>query len=161
MATINNAKTIRRIIEDASIQLQHDQVPKELASKVVPVLVANPRRVATFNRANRATNSTGGTIYTCSAINETYLTAVTLGVIKDATSQSLFSSITCVPKGSSSRALIEIPGITLTAQSEVVTLSLNPPILLEKSSTITMTATNATGNIQVSGTAIGYETEGE
>lgn len=109
----------------------------------------------TVIKGNSATNATASTIYTTPTDRDFYLTSATLSVIKDATSTSVLSSITMYVDGAVVLPL-KISGITLTPQSESVTISYPFPIRLDRGTIITCTATTNIANIRVDGVITGY-----
>lgn len=146
MATINNSDTIRRILDDAGIQTSIDDVPKELASKVVPVLISNPISETVIKSGSSST--TGGfTIYTTPSNKDFYLTSIQFHVIKDVVCNMATGSVTVlgVKEGRTAEALSRLGVITLTAQDDVVAVAFPNPIKLDRDSTISSTVSYAAG----------------
>jgi len=160
MATIYGSELKRELIDAARIQVSKDRVPSEIADKVIPVIEVNPKLLRRCNiiRANDALNATAATIYATPADKEFYLVGACLGVIKDVTSQSVATDIRIVVDGRTDRILV-IPGITLTVQNSIVSLSLPFPIKVDKNTNITINNSNAAANIKASGSIIGYTVE--
>lgn len=134
-----------------------DIIPSQLAEKVVPVMEVNPKMLRRCNivRGQEAANSTSGTIYTTPADKDFFMVACQLGVIKDVTSTSTLSTLRATIDGVQQK-LLEIPGITLTAQSAVVSLSFPDAIKIDRNTAIVITASTNVANIQTVGTIIGY-----
>jgi len=157
MANINNSQLSKELIDGAKIQTSFDKIPTQLADKVVPVMEVNPKLLKITGVVKNASisNATGGTIYTLPTDKDFYLTDCALSVIKDATSTSVGSDLTAVMDGQTIY-LLSVPGITLTAQNQTVTLSLKNPLKLDRGSLIRATASTNVANIKYSGTIYGY-----
>jgi len=156
MARINNSDTIKRILDDAKIQTAIDNVPQELASKVVPVLIANPLRVV--NVTGNGTKLTTGqyTIYTTPSDKDFYLTNASLHNQSDATADNTFITLDCTMKGQNSANLLRMGKITLTAFSGSISHNYFNPILLERGTTISLNTTFTAGVSQTDATIQGY-----
>lgn len=157
MATIHNSELLRELRQAVSLQQGKDPTPVKLADTIVPVVEVNPRyaRIVTFAKNGNATNATATTIFTSDANVDTFITAVTLGVIKDVTSTSTVSAIEVYINGAAVN-LIRIPGITLTVQSEMTTLSLNPPVKIDKNTTVRVTNATNVANIRAEACVMGF-----
>lgn len=155
--TIQNGDMRRKLSED--IRATNPALLSQLLTDYnVPTILINDDVYyadESFSEHTTATNDSSEVIMTTDSVKDTYISSVTLGVIKDTTATSTLSAITCVIRGVT-KTLVSIPGITLTAQSEMVSASFSPPIKVDRSSAITMTATTATGNIKNSGSVSGF-----
>lgn len=155
--TIQNGDLRRKISEDIRAT-NPGLISNLLTDYNVPVLLINDDvyySQESFCEHTTAVNDASEVIMTTNSIKDTYLTSVTLGVIKDVTSDSTLSAITAVINGVT-KTLISIPGITLTVQSEVVSASFSVPLKIDRSTAITLTATTATGNIKNSASVAGF-----
>jgi len=161
MANINSSDWTRKVIK--AINAQAVQViPTEIKNDVQLTLETNPAlyRRANFSRSASGVNSIATAIYTLPDDKDFYLTNIWLGVIKDALATSTVSAITGVLWGDSTAyALISIPGITLTAQSNTLSQSFAFPLLMARGSQFIITCTTNVGNIKASGGIIGYFAE--
>jgi len=134
------------------------RMPPAITDYVVPVILVTDEvyyAEESFTISGTASNSTTTTILTTDSVKDTYINSVSLGVIKDVTSTSILSTIQVVINGAT-RSLIEIPGITLTAQSQTISASFPIPIKIDRSSTITINNSSATSNIRASGCVGGF-----
>lgn len=127
----------------------------EVSDEVVPVIIIE--RNHNIVRSQTFTNATAATIYTTPTDKDFYLEALTLSVIKDATSQSTLTDIRAVIDGVS-QLIARISGITLTAQNQTITLS-GLKIKVDRGTNITLNATSGVANIKCDGSIIGYTVE--
>jgi hypothetical protein len=104
-----------------------------------------------------ATGQTSNTIYTTPTDKDFYLVGATLSLIKDATATSTLSALKVYINGVQT-TLMQIPGLTLTAQSQSMAFSF-PEIKIDRNTAITITNTTNISNIYLSGTIIGYTIE--
>ena len=155
--TIQNGDLRRKISEDIRAT-NPGLISNLLTDYNVPVLLINDDiyySAESFSEHVSVANDSTEVIMTTDSIKETYITAITLGVIKDVTATSTLSSITAII-GGVTKTLASIPGITLTPQSEIISVSFSPPIKVDRSSAITLLATTATGNFKNSGCVAGF-----
>lgn len=155
--TIQNGDIRRKISEDIRAT-NPSLISNLLTDYIVPMMLVNDDvyyAQESFSEHTTVANDSSEVIMTTDSIKDTYIVNVTLGVIKDATATSTLSAITAVI-GGVTKTLISIPGITLTAQSETVSASFSPPVKVDRSSAITMTATTATGNFRNAGSVQGF-----
>lgn len=159
MAKIHNSDTIKRILDDAGIQTSRDSVPQELASKVVPVLISNPKyqlKTAFVLRPDDALE----TILSTSATKRTFLMAMHLCVSKDASSDSTDCRIAGTPKGDKEKTLLQLTLEPTTAgQGLQTSLVLPIPLEMKKGTSISMVNNSATASIDISAIIYYYEVE--
>jgi hypothetical protein len=157
MAQIYNSDLTKELIEGAKIQTAFDVVPNQIAEKVVPTMEVNPKILQKLNYAhsNTATNATSVTIYTTPTDQDFYLSAVTLSLIKDVTSTSVKSAVTATINGVA-QDLLSIPGITLTAQTAQISLSLPRDLKIDRGTNIVVTNSTNVANILATGVIFGY-----
>lgn len=161
MAKINKIETIKRIMDDAGIQTSTDDVPKELASKIVPVLISNPdlkKYESVIESAGR--NTTGSSvIYTTPIDKDFYLTDVYLQNQSDSTADNTIISLSVTQKGKANKFIIYMRKLTTTAFDHMISRKLDPPIRLERGSTITSASTFTAGASETTGSIIGFIVE--
>lgn len=161
MAQINNSQLSKELIDGAKIQTSAEQIPTQLAEKVVPVMEVNPKmlRICNIVKRQTTTNSTSGTIYTTPTDKDFYLVSCSLNVIKDVTATSLFSTITCTIDGLATQLLM-IGGFTLTVQDRGIAESFSKtPIKIDRGTNITCTNSTNVGNVTAIACIKGYTTE--
>lgn len=154
---VQNGDIKRKLSEDVRAT-NPGLMPELMADYYVPMILINDDiyyAQESFSEHVTVANDSSEVIMTTDSVKDTYISSVTLGVIKDATSTSTLSAITCVINGAT-KTLVSIPGITLTVQSEVISASFSPPIKVDRSSAITLTSTTATANIRNAGTVSGF-----
>lgn len=158
MATIHNTDLTKELRDGGKLQQLSDIIPSQLADKVVPTMEVNPkffRRTNIIKRA-AATNATAATIYTTPADKEFFLTGASLSVIKDATSTSTSTYIQSTDSNGMTFEILDIPSITLTPQSETISVTLANPILLKKGQSITVNNSTNVANINTQAVIYGY-----
>lgn len=145
------------IVERAARTLnskQGDFLPDEVAG---PVAIIPLLPVLRIIRRAAATNTTNTTIYTTPDDQDFYLVGANLGMIKDATATSIVSRINVTLADGLNVNLLEIPGLTLTAQSAQLTQSWPlPGIKLKRGSAIAVQNTTATANVTAIACIQGY-----
>lgn len=163
MAKIYNTECTKGLANNAGIQISVDKVPNELAEKIVPTFETNPRLVRDQRVLASAVRTTTGdaTLFTTSSINETYVTGLIFGVIKDATCDKSSGHITISTTiGGASTPLAAIPVLVTTAQSEILTITFAHPIKIDKGVTVVFALCSYTAGLCMrSGTIYGYEKE--
>jgi hypothetical protein len=128
----------------------------EVIDAIQPVVEVGRRHINIIRNAT-ATNSTSASIYTTPADKDFYLTSASLSVIKDVTAVSVRSDIQAFGADDGiTRQILTISGITLTPQSETISISLPFPFLVKRNTSITTNNTSATANIVQSATITGY-----
>jgi hypothetical protein len=145
------AKDVQRIFNFK----QADTLSPDVGNIIVPVMPI--QRVCDIVKSV-ISSSVQATIYTTPTNADFYLSSCTCGVIKDVTSTSTSSSIIIQINGLAVR-VIAIPGLSLTAQQNVTSVSFPIPIKCDRNSTITINSSTAVANILNSGQIIGYLVE--
>jgi len=157
MATIYNTDLTKAIAREAGVQTARDNIPSQIAEKVVPVIDVTPRqnRVCDIVRLGACSNATSATIYTTPADRDFYLVGASISVIKDITSTSTTSNLRVTINGVA-QSLLSISTATLTIQTAQNSISLPVPIKCDRNSTITLTSDTNVANFKIQGTIIGY-----
>lgn len=136
---------------------QQIEAPTTVSRVISPVVeVGRPLVRAISGSAN---NATGGTLYTCSDSKDTYLTSACLATIKDASSTSTSSYISVVTENGVTVLIVDIPSITLTAQSLGLSHTFIYPIKLKRGSNINIANTTAVANITTIGSITFFEVD--
>jgi hypothetical protein len=161
MAQIYNSDLSKELIDGARIQVSSDYIPNQIADKVVPVMEVNPKLLRTsypFTLLSSLANATSVTIYTCSTTKDTYITGATLSMIKDVTATSTGVSLNVMDDLTGlTNPIINIAGITLTANAQSESITISPPIKLRKGSNVTITSTTNVANVVAKAALIGFE----
>ena len=133
MAQIHNSDLSKELREGAKIQLSFDNIPNQLAEKVVPVMEVNPKLLKYANIVKSATvNNTTTTLYTTQDGRDFYLTAFMVGCDSTVTRY-----ITITVDGAS----VNI-GTTNNSGGNMM-INLNTPIKIDKATNITGTSGGA------------------
>lgn len=159
MAYIDNSETKKELDEAIRGNAQTNLSPSNVAGQVIPVININPKHSRRCN-ITRATSATGssGTIYTAPTDKDFFIVACSLSVCKDVTATSTNSDINVTIDGATN-PILSIAGLTLTAQSESVSLCFNSPIKIDRGTSVTISNTTNVANIRTRGTITGYTTE--
>lgn len=157
MATIHNTDLTKELKEGAKLQQLRDVIPSQLAEKVVPVMEVNPKLLRRCNvvRGQEAINNTSGTIYTTPTDKDFFLVACGLGVIKDATSTSILTTLRATIDGVSQK-ILSIPSISLTPQISTISNSFPTPLKIDRGTSILLVNSTNVANITCSGSIVGY-----
>jgi len=160
MATIYNSDLSKELQEGGRLSVR-DKMPNELADKVVPVMEVNPKvlRRINWNFAGAATNATSTSLGTISSTKDTYIVAASMSLSKDVTAVTTFVRLNAVMENGQTVVLCPIGCLTLTAETHDMAVSFPFPIKLKKGTSITVTASSATGNFNVFASAVGYEVD--
>lgn len=144
MAQIQNTSTAREIRQALGLS------PLEQPSMPSPVVNVNPKdyRITTRIAVASATTSGTQTAATTDANKVTYITGLTLGIIKDATCDIATGSISVVTTiDGVAQSITGIPVLTLTAQNNYVEIIFANPLKIDKNVTITLTGSYTAGNM--------------
>lgn len=141
MVKINNTELTKGIVKNAKIEQGLEQVPDELASKVVPVMETNPQLLRTINVIKNQNGA--GTIYTTPTDKDFYLTSASLSVTGTG-AVSGTGTITAFPKGQASTIMCAclVESVAGAADSNSNTITFPFPILLERGSVIAATSSS-------------------
>lgn len=152
-----NSEIIQEIRNAAKSQPGTKEViPSELSRVIIPVIEVNPKLTKTaIGYFAAAAGSTSATIYTTPSDQDFYLCSAQLSTIKDVTSTSNQSKIVIVQNGRSV-TVCAISSITLTVQSECISVSFPHPLKCDRGSTITVQNSSATATIRSDGQITGY-----
>lgn len=156
MVEIQSKEAIDKMSEELKVQPAL-LLPRELGKMIVPTYEINPDKMITrVTSAERAT--TGTTVMTTAhATKNTFLVGATLtgqaDILSDGTS---FGLIVTLP-GQSIQNILKLSKITLTVYSGQISIAFPEPILLEKSSSISISHTFTVGAQVIGGTAMLHE----
>lgn len=136
MVTINSQEMKKAFSDSTKTQLseQPNQVDNRM---VIPIVDITPIKHKYANVLKRQQGATTVTLHTTPTTGDFYLTSLCLSMIKDNTSTSVSSSIE-VTVGGVAINIVEIRGVTLTAQSDTIVMSFPIPIKCDRNTTIRM-----------------------
>ncbi len=123
---------------------------------IQPVINISPR--CNICKGASAINATSAGIYTTPSDKDFYLASALLSVIKDVTSTSTLTSILAFIDGVQ-QSILRIGGISLTPQSDVVALSFNIPIKIDRNTAITVSNSTNVANVTAQATIQGFTVE--
>lgn len=160
MANIYNGDLKRELISAVGIQTAREQVPNQIADKVVPVIDVNPNSHRIINIITTSyANNANATIYTTPTNKDFYLTSVVLCRTKDAASDDTYSFLGGTIEGAQV-SFIRLSGITLTAQQQEVAINYPLPVKIDRGTTITLSKTSTTVGVNnLTGSISGYTVE--
>lgn len=150
MAKIYNSDCIKGLQKNAGIQQNVDKTPNELAEKIVPTFETNPLILTPMNVVAAAGSAASGTttIYTTPSVNDFYLTNMNVAYTCNAASDNnqIFARVT--PQISNAiTTILKLVRETGAAGSDHAQITFNPPLLLAKNSTITLSGTFTAGTM--------------
>lgn len=133
-----------------------DFFSKEVGDKLIPVVPII--ECSNIVRAGLCINATSQAIYTTPTDKDFYLTAATLSLIKDATSPSTYSILSCYVNGASYN-IFSLPCLASTAQTLSISNSFPFPIKVDRGTAITIFNQSATANHTSAANITGYISE--
>ena len=150
----NNSVKLTEEIKKAGGLSELTGYPRSIGETFVPAIEMNPKLLREITLSKSAVGGTS-TIYTTPTRKDFYIVAAVLGVNKLAadtgTDAVLFST-----KNGQVTTILNIPGITLTADKQVISISLPIPMKLDRGVNIVSDATNIT---RVSAIIYGFEVD--
>ena len=162
MARINRSDVIQKAVSELAISISEDKIPNETLDKVQLTFGLN-RQFSNFIVAS-GSSTTGAfnlVLPTTSPGSETYITAVNLGLIKDAACDVATGGITLtIPPDNTGQSvgIIAVPVLTLTAQNDNITMSLPYPLKVKNTSTCTVGGTYSLGTMRRNASIVGFTT---
>lgn len=162
MAQIHNSDLFKEVRDGIKAQQLRDIIPNQLADKIVPVMEVNPKLFRRCNITRGVSKTTSGTqtIYTTPSDREFYLVGIMGGLAKDAVCDVATGriQISAIINGDT-QSIMDLPVLTLTAQSLTNSISLSDPIKVDKNTAIVISGTFTAGAMSRTGTIIGYTVE--
>jgi hypothetical protein len=162
MATIYNSDLTKELIKGAKIQTGRDNVPSQIAEKVVPVMEVNPKLLKETD-AGGAGYSLGSSTYvilytTPSTGKDFYLTDYTFSFVKDVACDTASGPITLqVSKNGANFVVSRSMVLTLTAERETISGTLKQPIKVDRGTNISLIfGTHTAGTYIKSGVVTGF-----
>jgi len=150
-----NRDITNTIVDNLKMNPITDVIPKTVIPSIQPTFDVDSYHERALIESQPAINAVGAAIYTADSINDTFITAVSLSVIKDVTSTSTNSTVTATVMGVA-KILLALESLTLTPQAEAITLTFKHPIKVDKGFSINVNNSTATGNISARGSIIGF-----
>ena len=137
----NNSALMNEVRDVYKLQLGRDKFPKS----VIPVVDVNPKhaRIINLHRESIRTTTGTGTMYTTSAIEDTYLTGFTLTLQADVTCDNTSGAFFVTIDGASRPT--RISKLTTTATSMTLSHTFAYPLKLDRNTTITLGSTFTVG----------------
>tara|TARA_Y100000310_G_C20676941_1_gene813641 strand:+ start:2217 stop:2702 length:486 start_codon:yes stop_codon:yes gene_type:complete len=154
MVEIQNSKIVDSISEKVK-ESNLNLIPRQLANSVQAVIDVGRNIDQHFIESTKSTSSGSTTIVSTPTNKDFYLTSCSLGLIKDAASDNVAADLRATVNGTV-EFLLQIVGITLTAQETHLTVSFPEPIKLDRGTAIKIQGTATAGNFHKTGTITGY-----
>lgn len=157
MVDMQSKEVIDKVSDELKVQPAM-AIPKALAEKIQLVYGVNPTRI--INVMERAEVSATGTtaIFTTPTDRDFFLTAYYFNCSATAAADNTVYTLAFSPEGKASES-VRFPKLTLTAGNERIVMNYNPPIKLERGTTITMGTTFTVGAVVRQATIFGYTTD--
>lgn len=162
MPDITNSDLITELIKGAGLQAGIGKIPRKISDIVIPTLEVNPRLLRFCNisaSANSTASGTSLTILSIPAGYKFYCVEAFMRILKDATNDAAdhISALRATIEGQTLRTILAIPTLTTTAQDAGLTTSLNPPLVIDAGTSITLShATFTVGKYTKIAGVIGY-----
>lgn len=133
-----------------------DQFSDDVSSNLVAVVPVLP--VTRIVRSNSRPTTGASTIFTTPTSKDFYLTGAMLTVAADAACDTTEQWLSVVIEGVTYR-LLSVQKLTLTAVQEVVPMTFNPPIKVDRGVAISINQSFTVGAAQIGATIYGYTEE--
>jgi len=158
MAYIDNTQTKREIDDAIRGNSVSNVAPGQVSNDVQLVCDVNPKNYRKINvvKSGQASNSTATTLYTTPIDKDFFLTNAAISVNKDITATSIESAIVLTLEDGTSTSILNIGGITLTPQSQCMSISFNNAVKLKRNSTIVIINSSNVANILTKVNIMGY-----
>lgn len=133
-------------------------VPRTIGNTIIPVIEVNPKVVKTGAvKTGYRTTSGGVTMLTTPAAQDLYVTDVSFSIIKDAACDLATGPIQITGTINAGQvSLIEIAGITLTAQSNTQQVHFSHPIKMDRNTSISITNQTYTAGVMIRTCTLSY-----
>lgn len=151
---LKNSRIKNSFIDVLGLNPIQDRIPDTVIPSVQPVFNVGATRCDVCRYAD-ASNSTAVTVYTTPVDKDFYLSSVVLSVVKDATATSVRSAVVVRVDGTDQR-VISIPGFSTTAQNQTVSITLSPPIKVDRNTVVSLTNSTNVANVTASACIQGY-----
>lgn len=158
MVAIQNTEVIQSVREAARLSLS-EGFPTQLQGNIVPVVDVTPDFHKKSIISSSSPTTTGATtILTTDAERFTYITAVQLGLVKNATCDVATGviAVTGVIDGTTT-TIAAIPVLTLTAERADIQIQFREPIKLDRNTAVSLTGTFTLGAMARTATVARYE----
>lgn len=157
MVSLNSSDAIQRFVDDARLQSSQG-IPTQLKNDIQPVFEINPRitRPTEIVKYASLSNATAANMYANTPSDKDfYITSASLSMIKDATATTTQVSIN-VPINGAATNLLTLPGITLTAQNQSISISFHHPLKVDRNGLIRVVSATNVANILAHAVITGY-----
>jgi len=135
-----------QVVSEISNALKIDERVEKIPNPIPVVEVGIKSIKNGLIRGIGLSNSTQITVLTTSAVADTYITGITLSLIKDATSTSTSVDVRCSINGAVT-TLVSIPCFTLTPQITSIYVPFIHPVKLDRGANMTLNSTTNVANI--------------
>ena len=149
------------LIDELKLNPSVDNIPNVVNPTIQPVFEVKKKFVNFSSTNSTASLATAVTVHTASSTLDTYVTSLIFSLAKDATNDTanVAASIQATIAGTAS-TIAAISTVTLTETNQIVQISFNPPLKLDRGTTVRFTSpTFAAGTLRESGTVAGYTEE--
>lgn len=140
-----NSELSKEVVEAGKLQVNRDYPPNSFSDKIVYTCETNPKLLRRTNyvatassTASAATNTIiASTLY---SDKDLYITSASIGIAKDVANDAITGAIALnVTLNGVLSSLLSIPTLTLTAQSNTLSISFPNPIKVDRGTIISMT----------------------
>ncbi len=146
------------ITEDMNriLNLKGGESTTEINDVIQPVIILDPEIV--LLGSGTLTNASSQNLFNTSAFKDTYITTLQFAFIKDITSTSTLMTISAIIKGVSVN-IIRVPSITLTVHSGQVEMVFQPPLKIDRGTSVSLISNTNVANILTAASVFGYTRE--
>jgi len=158
MARITRGDFLQRIVDELGIQPGADNAPRDIANTIVATIPV--QRTPSFHQniaLDDISSTTGAVVVkTTRTDRDFFMTNASIAVTSDVSSDNVAANINAFVNGVGIN-VIRIVSQTLTAGSDHIELTFNPPLLVDRGTNIILTGTFTVGATTKTSFVSGFE----
>jgi len=159
MAKIERREAIQKLIDGLRLDVGREVVPTELAQQIVATFDIGEDKDINIVSSGSASATGTITVFTTPTDQDFYLFGASVSYDKDATADNTSIRMIVTPRGKATSDIINILNITLTARQDNLVVEFEKGILLDRSSTITLTGDFTVGALSRAANIWGYQSD--
>lgn len=160
MVDIQSKEVIDKMSDELKIQPSM-ALPRALVNTIQPVYSVNPdhKKGVAISSGRAATGS--GVVFATPAGKDFFLTSCHMSYMCDATADSTLYELRCNPVGNNGQTInvLRFNKLTTTAANQTQSIAIDPPLQLERGSSILIVQTFTVGTSNITGGITGYSVD--
>lgn len=158
MAEHQSKEIIDKISDELKVQ-PAGEIPKQLSKDIQYVYNVNPKNIVNMSGTVGATATGTNNFFTTPPNKDFYLTSASLSIEENSVSDNIQTLMRCLIPSGETITLINFFKLATTATSKEMSVVFNPPILLKRNSSISVTNSFTVGSAVKSGCITGFTTD--